>query len=59
MAVELHIKSDRRTLDESEDVQLLLAKAYFATQNYQPAADLAFKLKNTRNPKIAYESHFL
>jgi hypothetical protein len=35
-------------------VQLLLAKAYFATQNYQTAADIASRLKATRNPKIAY-----
>lgn len=59
MAVELHQKVDRQGLDEPEEVKLLLAKAYFATQNYQVASDIASRLKGTRNTKIAYESHFL
>jgi hypothetical protein len=54
MAVELHQKADRQSIDEPEELKLLLAKAYFATQNYQTASDIASRLKTTRNHKIAY-----
>lgn len=59
MAVELHQQALRKTVDESEEVQLLLAKAYFSTQNYANAVEMASRLKNTRNAKVAYEAHFL
>jgi len=54
MAVELHQKAERQSIDEPEEVKLLLAKAYFATQNYQIASEIASRLKATRNTKIAY-----
>lgn len=60
MAVELHQQFDpRRALDESEEVQLLLAKAYYLSQKYSRASELAGRVKNSRNIKISYEAHLL
>ena len=61
MAVEYNESSrdPRKPLEEPEDVQLLLAKAYFLNKNYNTAIDLASKLKNSRQMKIVYESHLL
>lgn len=38
---------------------LLLAKAYFLSQKYQTAIELATRLQNSRLIKIIYESHFI
>ena len=61
MAVEYNEKSrdPRKSVEEPEDVQLLLGKAYFLNKNYTTAIDLASKLKNSRQMKIVYESHLL
>ena len=56
MAVEYNEKNrdPRKSVEEPEEVQLLLAKAYFLNQNYNTAIDLASKLKGSRQMKIVY-----
>ena len=61
MAVE-HIEKSRdskRLSEEPEEVQILLAKAYFLNQNYSATIELAAKLKDSRQTKIVYEASFL
>ena len=52
-------REGRRSTEEPEDVQLLLAKAYFLNDKYNEAIELANKLKASRSLKIVYESHFI
>jgi outer membrane protein assembly factor BamD (BamD/ComL family) len=61
MAVEYTEKTrdGRKTNEEPEEVQLLLAKAYFLNQRYTAAIDLATRLKASRNMKVVYEAHFV
>ena len=55
MAVEHHEQHEpRRSMEEPEDVQLLLAKAYFLNQKYATAAELASRLKSSHSLKIFY-----
>ena len=61
MAVEYNDQNrgSRRATDEPEDVQLLLAKAYFLNKKYSTAINITSKLKESRQIKIAYEATFL
>jgi hypothetical protein len=61
MAVEFNEtnRDPRKSTDEPEEVQLLLAKAYFLNQKYIKAIELLARLKNSRQIKIVYEAHML
>ena len=61
MAVQMH-RQDRQPLlplSEPDQVVLLLAKAYFISDDYDKATELIDRIKDSKNIAICYEARML
>ena len=59
MAINYYKENPNEQQVKDEEMQLLLAKAFFVNEDYAKSIELLGKISDTRNIKIAYEAQIL